>query len=205
MAILPGVSISKPSLAGLGQARGSGGGEQAVAGLQPRQGRHVYRKSSHGFPPAPAGAACFGEGRRAWPAMPSRMDCERRKCSRLCRVEPFLDAIRLRTHPGWPVRKFSLDFSGKREAPQASSEIRSAFSRKPIRVPARSGLLRSRTRKECLNPSLRSCPLRPGTGRGPASPKPRPNPVAVPQTWLDAPLGDLAERPFPLDLPAPAL
>ena len=32
----------------------------------------------------------------------------------------------------------------------------------PRDVPARSGLLQSGTRKECLNPSLRSCPLRPG-------------------------------------------
>ena len=60
---------------------------------------------------------------------------------------------------------------------------------RPRDVRTRNGLLRSRTRKECLNPSLRSCPLRPGTGRGPASPKPRPSPVAVAQTGVDAPLG----------------
>ena len=37
----------------------------------------------------------------------------------------------------------------------------------------------------CPNPSLHFCPLRPGTGRGPASRESRPKPLAPPQTKLD--------------------
>ena len=58
----------------------------------------------------------------------------------------------------------------------------------PRDVPARSGLLGSRTRKECLSPSLRSCPLRPGDRSRSASPKPRSSRVAPSRTEFNAAL-----------------
>ena len=68
----------------------------------------------------------------------------------------------------------------------------------PRDVPARSGLVWSRTPKECLSPSVRSCPLRPGDRSRSASPKPRSNPVAVSQTEFDALRDDEQNTAFAL-------